>query len=99
MRPTRRQALALAATGTVGLAVPRFATVHASSQPAPIERAARPLRILILGGTGFTGPHQVRYALARGHKITLFNRGRRPQDWPSAVEELVGDRNTAISRP
>jgi 2'-hydroxyisoflavone reductase len=32
------------------------------------------LNILILGGTGFTGPEQVEYALARGHKVTLFNR-------------------------
>jgi 2'-hydroxyisoflavone reductase len=53
----------------------------------------RPLRLLILGGTGFTGPHQVRYALSRGHHVTLFNRGRRPQDWPGAVEELTGDRD------
>jgi 2'-hydroxyisoflavone reductase len=52
------------------------------------------LRILILGGTGFTGPHQVRYALERGHHVTLFNRGRRPQPWPGNVVELVGDRNT-----
>jgi 2'-hydroxyisoflavone reductase len=52
------------------------------------------MRLLILGGTGFTGPHQVRYALSRGHKVTVFNRGRRPQDWPGDVEELVGDRNT-----
>jgi 2'-hydroxyisoflavone reductase len=36
----------------------------------------------------------VRYALARGHRITLFNRGRRPQDWPAEVEELTGDRET-----
>jgi 2'-hydroxyisoflavone reductase len=36
----------------------------------------------------------VRYALARGHKLTLFNRGRRPKDWPAEVEELTGDRNT-----
>jgi 2'-hydroxyisoflavone reductase len=36
----------------------------------------------------------VRYALARGHKLTLFNRGRRPKEWPAPVEELVGDRNT-----
>jgi len=53
----------------------------------------KPLRILILGGTGFTGPHQVRYALARGHQLTLFNRGRRPQVWPGSVEEVTGDRN------
>ncbi len=52
------------------------------------------LRILILGGTGFTGPHQVRYALERGHHVTLFNRGRRPQPWPGDVVELTGDRNT-----
>lgn len=54
----------------------------------------KPLTILILGGTGFTGPHQVRYALSRGHKVTLFNRGRRPKEWPAAVEELTGDRDT-----
>ena len=55
---------------------------------------ARKLRILILGGTGFIGPHQVRYALARGHEVTLFNRGREPDAWNGQVEELIGDRNT-----
>jgi 2'-hydroxyisoflavone reductase len=54
--------------------------------------STKPLSILILGGTGFTGPHQVRYALSRGHKLTLFNRGRRPKEWPAHVEELTGDR-------
>jgi 2'-hydroxyisoflavone reductase len=52
------------------------------------------LRILILGGTGFIGPHEVRYALARGHKLTLFNRGHEPDAWAGQVEELIGDRNT-----
>jgi 2'-hydroxyisoflavone reductase len=52
------------------------------------------LRILILGGTGFTGPHQVRHALARGHRLTIFNRGRRNQEWPGEVEVLAGDRDT-----
>jgi 2'-hydroxyisoflavone reductase len=56
--------------------------------------AAKPLRILILGGTGFTGPWQVRYALARGHSVTLFNRGKQPHTWRGAVEEVIGDRNT-----
>ena len=41
-----------------------------------VGRAAKPLNILILGGTGFTGPEQVDYALARGHKVTLFNRNK-----------------------
>jgi len=54
----------------------------------------KPLRILILGGTGFTGPCQVRYALARGHKVTTFNRGKtHPGELPTEVEQLVGDRN------
>lgn len=62
--------------------------------PAATGQTRTPLRILILGGTGFIGPHQVRYALARGHQVTLFNRGRNPKDWPAGVEELTGDRNT-----
>src|ERR1700756_1954036 len=61
---------------------------------APVRTAPRRLRILILGGTGFIGPHEVDYALARGHRLTLFNRGRSPHAWPGAVEELIGDRNT-----
>ncbi|HEY3887624.1 MAG TPA: NAD-dependent epimerase/dehydratase family protein [Caulobacteraceae bacterium] len=52
------------------------------------------MRILILGGTGFTGPHQVDYALARGHTVTIFNRGKQANPWLGRVEELIGDRNT-----
>jgi 2'-hydroxyisoflavone reductase len=52
----------------------------------------RPLRLLILGGTGFIGPHQVRYALDRGHHVTIFNRGRQNEAWPGSVETLRGDR-------
>src|SRR5580700_355636 len=71
------------------------AAVAVTAAAADAFAAARkPLRILILGGTGFTGPHQVRYALARGHKVTLFNRGKQPHEWPGEVEELIGDRNT-----
>src|ERR1700680_3656687 len=58
------------------------------------EKSVKSLRILILGGTGFTGPCQVRYALARGHKVTTFNRGKtHPGELPTEVEQLVGDRN------
>jgi len=58
------------------------------------ENAVKPLRILILGGTGFTGPYQVRYALSRGHKVTTFNRGKtHAGELPNEVEQLVGDRN------
>ncbi len=56
------------------------------------------LNILILGGTGFTGPEQVEYALARGHKVTLFNRNRtRPDFFKGKVEQLIGDLNDDVS--
>src|SRR3982075_4366664 len=58
------------------------------------EKSMKPLRILILGGTGFTGPYQVRYALSRGHKVSTFNRGKtHPGELPNEVEQLIGDRN------
>lgn len=57
-------------------------------------KAAKPLKILILGGTGFTGPFQVRYALSRGHAVTVFNRGKtHPGELPKEAEQLLGDRN------
>jgi len=69
MPPTRRSFVQRAAA--VSALAPRLAFAADAAHP-PV----RPLRILILGGTGFTGPHQVRYALSRGHQVTLFNRGR-----------------------
>jgi len=61
---------------------------------ASLVRAPKPLKILILGGTGFTGPFQVKYALSRGHKVTVFNRGKsHPGELPKEAEQLLGDRN------
>jgi 2'-hydroxyisoflavone reductase len=58
------------------------------------EKSIKPMNILILGGTGFTGPYQVRYVLSRGHKVTTFNRGKtHPGELPKEVEQLIGDRN------
>lgn len=53
------------------------------------------MRILILGGTGLTGPHQVRYAVQRGHQVTVFNRGKTNPGILNnlRVEQLIGDRN------
>jgi 2'-hydroxyisoflavone reductase len=85
------KAAGLAAVGLGTRSLASELSTGSAQGPAP---SVRPLRILILGGTGFIGPHQVRYALARGHKLTLFNRGRNPKDWPGQVEELTGDRNT-----
>jgi 2'-hydroxyisoflavone reductase len=85
MAMDRRRLVGAAALALAGFAVAPGALAAGS---------VKPLRILILGGTGFTGPHQVRYALARGHKVTLFNRGREADIWAGQVEELIGDRNT-----
>ncbi len=58
------------------------------------QEKPKPLRILILGGTGFTGPYQVKYAVERGHHVTVFNRGKTHKgELPEGVEQLVGDRN------
>ncbi|MCP1583671.1 NAD-dependent epimerase/dehydratase family protein [Pseudoxanthomonas mexicana] len=90
---TRRDLFKLGALAAAAAALPSFAT--AAGEARPVGKAAKPLNILILGGTGFTGPFQVEYALKRGHKVTLFNRGKRPSpEWPAAVEQLHGDRNT-----
>ncbi len=51
-----------------------------------------PLKVLILGGTGFIGPHMVRALQANGHEVTLFNRGRTNRHLFPDVEKLVGDR-------
>ena len=61
--------------------------------PPPPDPAPRPLKLLILGGTGFIGPHQVRYAMYRGHEVTIFNRGRTAPDLFPGVEALIGDRD------
>jgi 2'-hydroxyisoflavone reductase len=68
-----------------------------SPAEAPIARGpgkVAPMRILVLGGTGFIGPHLVRYAASRQHKVSVFNRGRRQADIPDSVEQLRGDRDT-----
>jgi 2'-hydroxyisoflavone reductase len=56
-------------------------------------KAPKPLRLLILGGTGFIGPAVTELAQARGHKVFFFNRGKtRPGLFPD-VEKFVGDRD------
>lgn len=54
--------------------------------------AADRLKVLVLGGTGQTGPHLVRELLGHGHAVTLFNRGNRSEDLFPEVECLIGDR-------
>src|SRR6266478_774385 len=88
MKTTRRRFIKFAAASAGALALnPRSTTLFA-------EKSVKPLRILILGGTGITCPYQVRYALSLGHKVTTFNRGKTPPgESPNDVEQLIGDRN------
>lgn len=83
MASSRRDFLAQSAAGVAALRA-----------PAVLRHRGSGLRILILGGTGFTGPHTVARALERGHRITVFNRGRRQTELPKGVERLAGDRTT-----
>src|SRR4030095_11267939 len=84
MNTTRRHFIKLSVAATTAMSV----------QNIFAEQRVKPLRLLILGGTGFTGPFQVKYALSRGHKVTVFNRNKtHPGELPKEVEQLVGDRN------
>jgi len=99
MNTTRRSFIKLAATGTGLVEIGGFSdAVGMTQQPELLAgpQPTRPMQILILGGTGFIGPHQVRYAVSRGHKVTVFNRGRRQADLPDSVEHLLGDRNNDL---
>lgn len=86
MTSTRRSFLG-AAVGA-GLCAPLAAAGLQPARPAPTG-----MRMLILGGTGFTGPHIVRAALARGHSVTLFNRGKTHPGLFPQLEHLAGDRD------
>jgi 2'-hydroxyisoflavone reductase len=85
-------ALGMSSLGMAALSAGAAAKPSSDATTSTPARASKPLDILILGGTGLTGPHQVRYALERGHRVTIFNRGRKQPEWSSQVEQLLGDR-------
>jgi 2'-hydroxyisoflavone reductase len=87
---TRREVLGWTAAGLGVLAT-------GATRAAEVETASKPLDILVLGGTGFIGPFQVEHALARGHKVTLFNRGHSAPDlFEGKAELLVGNRDSKV---
>ena len=95
----RRRFIAAGFGAATTLALPacaRNAADVASAKPG------KPLRILVLGGTGFLGPHFVAAARAKGHALTLFNRGKsNPTRFSGEefkdIEQLRGDRKTDMS--
>ena len=50
------------------------------------------MQILVIGGTGFVGPHVVRRLVEGNHQVTVFHRGRTEADLPASVAHLHGDR-------
>ena len=104
--PDRRTFLKLSALagGALGLGIKpsllgAAPVIHTPElDPTSPRRPTAPLDILILGGTGFTGPEQVEYATARGHRVTLLNRNKtRPDFFKGRVEQLIGDLNDDVS--
>ena len=81
MNETRRNILKAGAGTALAIAAGRLS---AGEQPQKT--------LLVLGGTGFIGPHLTEQALARGWKVTHFNRGKRDPDGVENVETLLGDR-------
>ncbi|HYE03599.1 MAG TPA: NAD-dependent epimerase/dehydratase family protein [Phycisphaerales bacterium] len=98
MPPTRRTFLR--ASVVTGLAAGAAGLLGPAGLAAPRSVRA-PLRLLILGGTGFLGPAIVAAARARGHTITLFNRGktekRTGHTFPD-LEHLYGDRDPKVGQ-
>jgi 2'-hydroxyisoflavone reductase len=86
----RRQFLAGSGAALAGLSLPTAARLSLSPT-APRSGAGK--KLLVLGGTGFLGPHVVTAALARGMEVTLFNRGRTNADLFPELETLLGDRH------
>ena len=85
----RRTLLSMAAAGALAAVTPAWAA-------KPPKKAEKPLKILILGGTRFIGLHMTALALARGHTLTFFNRGKTKTDRYPEVERIKGDRNGEI---
>ena len=88
---------AAGATSALGLGLAACSSEPESGgEEAPPKADKQGLNILILGGTGFIGPHMVRHALSRGHAVTLFNRGRTNAELFPEVTTLIGDRNSQL---
>ncbi|WP_115461598.1 NAD-dependent epimerase/dehydratase family protein [Winogradskyella aurantiaca] len=92
---TRRQFLKKGVLAATALPLVGSGLMSMNS-PLLSTKAVKPLKILILGGTSYLGPHQIAYALKRGHSVSTFTRGKTiPKIHPEVfknVEQLIGDR-------
>lgn len=93
MNKNRRDFIKASALG--GAALVAGATAE-TADAAKVSQDRKTLEILVLGGTGFIGPHMVREALRRGHSVTLFNRGRTNNALFPDLETIKGDRDAGL---
>lgn len=100
MPSTRRDFIHASLATTAMLATGGFAhRTVAQSNPRSEQspgKGSPTKKILILGGTGFIGPAIVEAATARGHTLTLFNRGKTHAELFPDIEKLRGDRDPNI---
>lgn len=94
MSNNRRQFIKGGLLGGAALASGGLSAAAAATEG---QREFKPLSILVLGGTGFIGPHMVREALRRGHSVTLFNRGKTNNELFPDLETISGDRGGDLS--
>lgn len=95
MNKQRRRFLQASLLGSAAITASGLPTASVAARPRP--RGHKPLRVLVLGGTGFIGPHMVREALRRGHDVSLFNRGRTADDLFPDLETFIGDRDGKLA--
>lgn len=92
MTSTRREFLGQA--GAIGITA---AMAGSAMGMGMLTRSRKPMKILMLGGTGFAGPKMVNRAIENGHEVTLFNRGQTGPDMFPDLEHIQGDRYTDLS--
>jgi len=87
MRTQRREFLQMSLAAGALLA----SRAHAGEEP---KKSAKPLNVLVFGGTGLIGPPLVEGLVARGHTVVMFNRGKTKADLFPDIERIVGDRDS-----
>lgn len=96
----KKSSMAGIALSSSGLLADQYRPLGKPEDGTLSHQQPHPLRILILGGTSFLGPHQIAYAMQRGHSITTFTRGRTQPTIHKGlfkeVEQLIGDRENNL---
>jgi 2'-hydroxyisoflavone reductase len=95
---SRRDVVRGALAGAVLGGLPLSACTRPQPGAPQAAKTASKQRILILGGTGFLGPKTVAAAVARGHEVTIFNRGKREKLLPLETQalHLYGNRDPEL---